>query len=66
MRTEKHLRDVTYPLYLYLAEENAKTVAGHTETDVVRHIQRGMAQQTQMMWNERVMRECEQHKYKYM
>lgn len=24
-RTEKHLRDLTYPLYLYLAKENAKT-----------------------------------------
>lgn len=22
---ETHLRDLTYPLYLYLAEENAKT-----------------------------------------
>lgn len=34
-RTEKHLRDVTYPLYLYLAEENAKTVAGHTQRQML-------------------------------
>lgn len=42
---------MTYPLYLYLAEENAKTVAGHTETDVVRHIREAWHSK-RMEWDE--------------